>query len=163
MNGRRAMKFSSITIFAVLIFSPLSANAETLIHAEYTATYDRLRPNPYKGIYLNNKYDVTLTDKNTVEETNTRAAGKFSDSKTSSTKLGSGGWEVLADNKLKRTFDQPQSTLEMTIAVEGSTCKLDVQFKLKPGFKEFAFKKIMDGKIGFFTQPQVQSTSCSIK
>ena len=51
----------------------------------------------------------------------------------------------------------------MTVTVDGKACKLDVQFKLKPGFKEFAFIKIMDGKIGYFTQPVVQTTTCTIQ
>ena len=51
----------------------------------------------------------------------------------------------------------------MTVTVDGTTCKFDIQFKLKPGFKEFTFVKIMDGKIGYFTKPKVQTTTCTIK
>ena len=157
------MKSIPFSVLAFLAFTTWAAAADTSIHAEYTATYDRLRPAPYKGIHLKNAIDVTLSGANTVRETNTRAAGKFSDSKTGSGALGSGGWKVLEENKIQKTIDQPQSTTEMTIAVDGATCRFDIQFKLKPGFKEFAFIKITDGKVGYFTEPKVQTTTCDIK
>ena len=51
----------------------------------------------------------------------------------------------------------------MTVTVDGTTCKFDIELKFKPGFKEFAFIKIMNGKIGYFTKPKVQTTTCTIK
>lgn len=151
--------FAAVTLLSL---TTLAVADDTAIHAEYTADYDRLRPNPYKGIHLKNSVDLVLTGNNEVRETNKREAGKFADAKSGSNKLGS-SWTVQEGNRIQKIIDQPQSTTEMTVTVDGKTCKFDIQFKLKPGFKEFAFIKIMDGKIGYFTQPMVQTTACTIQ
>jgi len=154
-----AFAFAAVTLLSL---TTVALADDTSMHAEYTANYDRLRPNPYKDIHLKNSIDLVLTSNNEVREINKREAGKFADAKSGSNKLGS-TWTVLEGNKLQKIVDLPQSTTEMTVTVDGKTCKLDVQFKLKPGFKEFAFIKIMDGKIGYFTQPMVQTTACTIQ
>jgi len=156
------MKAFAFAVVTLLSLTTMARADDTSIHAEYTADYDRLRPNPYKGIHLKNSIDLVLTGNNEVREVNKREAGKFADAKSGSNKLGT-AWVVLEGNKLQKIIDQPQSSTEMTVAVDGKTCKLDVQFKLKSGFKEFAFIKIMDGKIGYFTQPMVQTTTCTIQ
>ena len=155
----KALAFAAVTL---LSFTTAVLADDTSIHAEYTANYDRLRPNPYKGIHLKNSIDLVLTSNNEVREVNKRETGKFADAKSGANKLGS-TWTVQEGNKLQKIVDQQQSTTEMTVTVDGKTCKLDVQFKLKPGFKEFAFIKVMDGKIGYFTQPMVQTTTCTIQ
>lgn len=156
------MKTFALAAVTLLSLTTLAFAEDTSIHAEYTANYDRLRPNPYKDIHLKNSIDLVLTGNNEVKEINKREAGKFGDAKSGSNKLGS-IWTVLEGNKIQKIVNLPQSTTEMTVTVDGKACKLDVQFKLKPGFKEFAFIKIMDGKIGYFTQPVVQTTTCTIQ
>jgi hypothetical protein len=151
--------FAAVTL---LTLTTLAFADDTSIHAEYTANYDRLRPNPYKDIHLKNSIDLILTGNNEVRESYKREAGKFSDAKSAANKLGS-NWTVQEGNKIQRIIDLPQNTTEMTVTVDGKACKFDIQFKLKPGFKEFTFIKIMDGKIGYFTQPMVQTTTCTIQ
>lgn len=159
--------FAVIAIAAVLS-APATAE-DTHIQATFTASYDRIRPDPYRGINLKNTLEVTLSGVNEVKEKNTREAGNVSDNQKDMKILGQkspdGGssWSVAGPNKLERVVDQPQSTVAMTIEVSDKTCKLDVQFKLKPGFKEYAFKQIRNGKMGYFTEPKVTSTTCSIK
>jgi hypothetical protein len=143
--------------------------ADTKIHAEFTADYDRIRPDPYRGIHLNNSLEVTLSGIGNVDEKNTRQTGPVSDNQAGLKILGQkssdGGssWRVAAPDRLERTVDQPQSVTTMTITVSGSACKFDVQFKLKPNFNEFMFKQVRNGQMGYFTEPKVASTSCSIK
>jgi hypothetical protein len=145
------------------------AMADTSIHAEFTADYDRIRPEPYPGIHLKNSLDVTLSGVGNVDEKNTREAGKMSDNQSGVKILGQkspdGGpsWRVAAPDRLERIINQPQSVTTMTIEVSGTSCKFDVQFKLKPGFDEFMFKQVRNGQMGYFTEPKVSSTSCSIK
>ena len=159
--------FAAIAIASV--FSTAALADDTHIQATFTATYDRIRPDPHPGINFKNTLEVTLSGVNEVKETNTRQAGNLSDNQKGMKILGQkspgGGssWSVAGPNKLERVIDQPQSTVAMTIEVSDKTCKLDVQFKLKPGFKEYAFKQIRNGKIGYFTEPKVTSTTCSIK
>lgn len=165
--------FAAIAVASALSASALPVPAladDTQIQAAYTATYDRIRPDPYRGINLKNTLEVTLSGVNEVQEKNTREAGNLSDNQKGMKVLGQkspdgGGssWRVIGPNKLERVADQPQSTITMTIEVSGKSCKLDVLFKLKPGFNEYMFKQIRDGKMGYFTEPKVTSTTCSIK
>ena len=157
------MKSVAVAALTLLSLTTLAAADDTSIHAEYTAVYDRLRPQPYKDIHLRNSVDLILSGTNEVREINKREARQFADSKDKSNTLGPGGWTVEGGNKLQKTIYAPQNTTEMTVTVDGTTCKFDIQFKLKPGFKEFTFVKIMDGKIGYFTKPKVQTTTCTIK
>ena len=40
----------------------------------------------------------------------------------------------ISEKQLQRTFDQPQSTLVLTITiVDDKSCKLDLKWTLKPG------------------------------
>jgi hypothetical protein len=152
---------------ACMLASPVMA--DTAIRAEFTADYDRIRPEPYPGIHLKNTLNVTLSGVSGVKESNTRQAGNNSDNQGGMKILGQkspdGGssWHVAGPNRLERVVDLPQSVTTMAIEVSGTACKLDVQFKLKPGFTEFMFKQIRNGKMGYFTEPKVSSTTCSIE
>lgn len=156
-------------IFIIPSIRAMAADTDTHIQATFTADYDRIRPDPYRGIHLKNTLEVTLSGVNEVKETNTREAGNLSDNQKGLKILGQkspdGGssWTVAGPNRLERVVDQPQSTVTMTIEVTDKSCKFDVQFKLKPGFKEYMFRQIRNGKMGYFTEPKVGSTTCSIK
>jgi hypothetical protein len=157
------------TTFAAACMLASPVMADTVIRAEFTADYDRIRPEPYPGIHLKNTLNVTLSGVSGVKESNTREAGNVSDSHSGMKILGQessdGGssWHVAGPSRLERVVNQPQSVTTMAIEVSGTTCKLDVQFKLKPGFTEYMFKQIRNGKMGFFTEPKVSSTTCAIQ
>src|SRR5882762_9178843 len=108
--------------------------ADVVIRAQFTANYDRIRPEPQPGIHLNNTLNVTLSGVNTVTESNTRQAGKLSDNQSGMKILGQkssdGGssWTVGGPKRLERVINHPQSVTSMTIEVSGTACKLDVQF-----------------------------------
>jgi hypothetical protein len=143
--------------------------ADTQIHAEYTLVYDRLRPDPFKDIHSRISFDVTLSGENTVSETVSRASGSLADQQKATRILGQGNsdgtviWTVLGPDKLQRVVEQPQNVSTMTIAVTGTNCTLEVENKLKPGFKEFKWRQMRNGQMGFFTQPKITETKCSIK
>ena len=143
--------------------------ADTHITATFTADYDRIRPDPYPGIHLKNTLEVTLSGVNEVKETNTRQAGNLSDNQKGLKILGQkspdGGsqWKVTGESRLERVVNGPQSIITQTIEVSGTSCKLDVKFELKPGFTEYVFKQIRNGQPGYFTEPKVSSTTCTIK
>lgn len=151
-----------------IVTSPAIA-ADTNITAEFSAVYDRIRPDPLTNINLKNTLEVTLSGTSEVKESNTRDAGTMADNQKAIKILGQkspgGGasWTVAGPNRLERTVDLPQSTTAMSIEVSGTTCKFDVEFKLKPEFTEYKFKQIRNGEMGFFTQPKIQSTKCTIK
>jgi hypothetical protein len=163
------LKLLSTVIAVAAIFPTSIMAADTKILATFTADYDRIRPDPYPGIHLKNTLEVTLSGLNEVKEKNTREAGNLSDNQKGLKILGQkspdGGssWTVAGPNRLERVVNHPQSTTTMTIEVSETSCKFNVQFKLKPGFNEYMFKQIRNGQMGYFTEPKVSSTTCSIK
>jgi Cu/Ag efflux protein CusF len=166
MQLKCAAAFAAVSSLTLL---SAPAQADTQIHAEYAAVYDRLRPDPLKEIHLRHSFDVTLSDDNNVSEVGTRAAGAMADQHSARTVLGqrnSDGpvnWTVLGPDKLQRVIEAPQSVMTMVITVTDKTCTLAVEHKLKPGFKEFKFRQIRNGEMGFFTQPNITETKCTIK
>ena len=78
------MKSVAVAALTLLSLTTLAAADDTSIHAEYTAVYDRLRPQPYKDIHLRNSVDLVLSGTNEVREINKREVGQFADSKDKS-------------------------------------------------------------------------------
>jgi hypothetical protein len=123
-----------------------------------------VRPEPQKNVRVTANFDVSLSQTGEVKESVTRAAGNVSDGFKTGTKLGNGQWDVISEKQLQRTFDQPQSTMVMTITtIDDKSCKLDLKWTLKSGFSEYKFRRITDGTMAFFTEPKVQSTTCTIQ
>ena len=85
--------------------------ADTHITVTFTADYDRIRPDPYPGIHLENTLEVTLSGVNEVRENNTRQAGNMSDKPKGMKILGQkspdGGsqWKVAGENRLERVIN----------------------------------------------------------
>jgi hypothetical protein len=149
---------------ACTIAGSAPAVAATKIKISYSFVYDRIRPDPQKNVRVTNTLDVALSETGAVKENVTRTAGTFSDGFKTGTKLGDGQWEVVSEKQLRRTFDQPQSTLVLTISVvDDKKCTLDMKWTLKPEFNEFKFRRITDGTTAFFTEPKVKSTTCAIQ
>jgi hypothetical protein len=160
------MRFLGVLAVAVLCTTVMNAPAAAAakIKISYTAVYDRIRPEPQKNVRMTANMDVALEEGGKVNEGVTRTAGSVSDRFKTGAKLGGGQWEVISEKQLRRTFDQPQSTLVLTITtIDDKSCKLDLSWTLKPGFNEYKFRRITDGTMAFFTEPKVKSTSCSIQ
>jgi hypothetical protein len=160
------MRFLITVLFAVVcaVVSAAPALAAATIKIEYSMVYDRIRPQPQKNVRVTAKFDVALAEDGEVKENITRAAGNVSDSFKKGVKLGGGQWDVISEKELQRTINQPQSTLVITITmVDDKSCTMDVKWTLKPGFNEFKFRRITDGSFAFFTEPKVQSKTCTIQ
>ena len=135
---------------------------------EYVANYNRLRPDPYKGIVLRQTIVATLTSDGRVEETTVRRAGQTADTRQTNRDLGAKppagiSWSVAGADRIVRTVETPQNIMIATVTVDGTTCKLDIKYSLKPGFKDYMFRRITDNSWAYFTEPMVQSTICSIR
>jgi hypothetical protein len=161
-----AMRFAAAIAFILVctIAGGVPADAATKIKISYSFVYDRIRPEPQKNVRVTSTLDVALSESGAVKEDVIRTAGRFSDGFKTGTKLGGGQWEVVSEKQLRRAFDQPQSTLVLTISVDDDKkCTLDMKWTLKPEFSEFKFRRITDGTTAFFTEPKVRSTTCSIQ
>ena len=51
-------------------------------------------------------------------------------------------------------LEGPQHVMTMTIAVTGKNCTLEVDYKLKPEFKEFKFKQLRNGQPASLPSPR---------
>lgn len=160
---------ATLPALTIALFVPSLVMADVEIHAEYTATYNRIRPDPYTGITLKHSVDVVLSGASDIKESATRQAGDKSDNRAITGVLGqratdgNTAWKVAGPDRLERIVDGPQSIMTMFLTTAGRSCKLDVMFELKGGYKEFMFKQIRNGKMGYFTQPKITSTTCTIK
>lgn len=139
-----------------------SAVAATKIRIDYSYSNQRIRPNP-QPIHVSNSFDITLNEGGGVNEEINRRGGKATDRFKAGTKLGHGQWNVVSANQLRRTINQPQSTLVVNVTTSGNSCNADIKWILKSGFTEYKFKQIHDQSWGFFTAPKLSSITCSIR
>jgi hypothetical protein len=139
-----------------------SAIAATKIKIGYSYSNERIRPNP-QPIHVSNSFDITLSEGGGVSEEINRRGGKATDRFKAGTKLGQGQWNVISANQLRRTINQPQSTLVVNVTTSGNSCNADIKWILKPGFTEYKFKQIRDQSWGFFTAPKLSSVTCTIQ
>ena len=161
-------------IFGLLVVLPLArpalADTRTVIDLTYDSVMDMARPDVHPGIKLHHVLQVTLSDVNKVEETRSRAAGSQSDKSEMRQVLGSSGdaesyavWHVVSKNQLVRIQHDPQSTRTMTVTLTSpTTCQLEVRDQLKPGFSEYAFMRISQHTLAYFSSYQITDTSCAI-
>jgi hypothetical protein len=133
------------------------------ISVSFTMVHDRIRPDPQSGISVTNRFEVNMAQSGNISEDRTRRAGKYGDAESKQAKLGGNQWQVVGENQLRRTLYAPQSTTTMTITTSGSSCKLDVQFVLKPGFNEFKYKRVDTGTFGFYSPSKLTGTTCTIR
>ena len=159
------MRFNGIIAFAIVgIVVGSTPAAAAKIKISYSWVYDQISPEPKKNVRVTTNLDVALEEGGKVKEDLTRTSGRASNGFKTGTKLGNGQWNVISEKQLQRTLDQPQSTLVLTITtIDDKSCKLDMKWALKPGFNEYKFRRITDGTTALFTEPKVQSTSCSIQ
>lgn len=156
------MKFWLLGLTLLLVVASDRPAFAAKINLSYTTVLDRIRPEPQKGIRLNAKFEINLAAGGAVSETIERKAGRSGDNFKRGMKLGD-GWQVVSENTLRRVINQPQSQVVITVTTNGPSCSVDVKWTLKPGFDEYKFRRTTDGTMAFFTQPQLQSSECSIK
>ena len=161
-------------IFGLLVVLPLarpaSADNRTVIDLTYDSMMDMARPEVHPGIKLHHVLQVTLSGANNVEETRSRSAGSQSDKSEMQQALGGSGdagsyavWHVVAKNQLVRTQNDPQSTRTMTVTLTSpTTCQLEVRDQLKAGFNEYAFMRISQRTLAYFSSYRVTDTTCAI-
>ena len=139
-----------------------SAMAATKIRIDYSYSNERIRPNP-QPVHVSNSFDITLNEGGGVSEEINRRGGKATDRFKAGTRLGQGQWNVISANQLRRTINQPQSTLVVNVTTSGNSCNADIKWILKPGFTEYKFKQIRDQSWAFFTAPKISSITCNIQ
>lgn len=162
----------SLGVVALMLFAgPALAEGQTTIDLTYDSTMDMVRPEVHPGIQVHHNLQVILSSGNKVAENRDRNTGRYSDKNQMQHVLGSSGdagsyavWHVVSKDRLVRIQHDPQSTRTMTVTLTSpTTCRLDVSDQLKPGYNEYAFLRISQHSLGYFSSYQVTNTSCSIR
>jgi hypothetical protein len=163
------------SLFAFLLFtSPhvaLAQNRDTVIQLSLDTAMDMVQPEQMSNLAGHDDITLALHSDGSITEQQTSAAhqrGKGSTQRNidSSGRLGgsmASSWHVKSSNVLERFRNFQQNTRTWRVTVAGSSCRLDVIDKLKPGFGTYSFPRTRDGTIAYFTNYRVTGTSCSIR
>jgi hypothetical protein len=113
------------------------------------------------------EFTLTLSGKGAIHEEwsghNTRNLQKSNaQDYTLGSSAGSVTWHVLGSNKLQKTINFRQHTQTLTIATIGKECRLDVTFRLKPGFSDMLTPRADTGEWAHFSLPKTLEASCTI-
>lgn len=145
----------------------LSAFADTAdaaaIKLSYTYVGDRIRPEAKKNVKVTSRLEVPLTDDKAAKDELARTVAKIAAAHKAGGKFGDGHWNAISATELRRTFDQPQSTVTMTITMKDKACAFAVQWALKPGFTDYRLTNPADGTTAFFAEPKLQATTCRVQ
>jgi len=174
MSGERFAALGGAAILGLFVVlrlaGPALADGQTVIDLTYDSLMDMVRPEVHPGIRVHHTLQVTLSEHNKIDENSSRAAAGHSDSKATEHVLGSSGdagsyavWRVAAKDQLVRIERDPQSTRTMTVTLTSPTsCRLEVRDELKPGFSEYAFSRISQHSLAYFSNYRVVDASCAI-
>lgn len=148
----------------LLLLSPTAFAQERAveIEASYTVTVDRLSPNPQAGIITRQNLRLHLSGRNRVEEVWQRRSGFASREQAATERLGRGRWRILPGNRIVEVIDAPQNVTVVTITASGNACRIDVDYRLKPGFSEYVFRRVTNRRFAFFDKPRVIASECHI-
>lgn len=169
-SGKRRLSVVIGLLVVLPLARPASADSRTVIDLTYDAVMDMARPAVHPGIRLHHVLQVTLSGMNNVEETRSRSVGSQSDKSDMRQALGGSGdagsdavWHVVSKSQLVRIQHDRQSTRTMTVTLTSpTTCQLQVRDQLKPGFSEYAFMRVSQHSLAYFSSYEVTETSCAI-
>lgn len=142
----------------------------TTIDLTYDSVMDMVRPEVPLGIHVHRKLQVTLAEGNQASETRERQVKGASDQNAMRHVLGATNdegncavWHVVGKEQLMRVQRDPQSTRTMIVTLTSpTTCSLEVKDELRPGCSEYAFMRVSQQTLGYFSSYQVTNTSCAI-
>jgi hypothetical protein len=163
--GRRIMKL----VCSVVILLPAVAFAETgdvHISVKYKTHAVRLRPKPVEGDGAGN-IKIVLHTNGTVEDV-VEGEGKnpkkweLKTRRLGNQKTGA-QYHVIDRNTIERTFDNKSFTYAVKITVDGTSCKADVSYALKPGQKEFITYSPELGVTAYYSQIKSFDIDCKIE
>jgi hypothetical protein len=75
---------------------------------------------------------------------------------------GAVSWRVLDPNRLQKTIQFRQHTQKFTIEINNKECRLNVEFRLKPGFSDMFTPRADNGEWTHFSLPKTRESSCTI-
>lgn len=168
MSALKALR-PALILAGAAIAVPAAAG-QTTIDLTYEFVMDMVRPEVHPHIKVHHNFQVVLSEGNQVSETHDRSANGLADKFAHQGALGGGDaqayepvWHVVSANELVRTQNEAQSTRTITVTLTSpTTCSVDVKVELKPGFSEYAFPRIGQHALGYFTGYRIVGSSCTI-
>jgi hypothetical protein len=162
--------------------------ASTVITGEIIESHDRLSDADgtsgaiTSGMEWSHKFTIALSGRNHVAEkwTNIRVSSgnarmrlrrspvspsnEQENNATIGAKSSAAVWHVLGPNKLQRLFAGQHFLMVMNIEIGGDkTCHLEARYLRQEGFTSVVLGDASKGEATFYSLPQVQSVSCSIR
>jgi hypothetical protein len=147
-------------LFALAVFLPTAAFAETQINVGIGFAGYRVSPSPgpvqsHLDLVFSLKDDGTL-----VQEYH--ESGPWARHISSDSKLGQ-GVRVVDANNLVRKIDFKDRVNTVTINVSGKTCHATMTNTLKPGFSAFEARSTHLGITALYRDWRMTSSTCSIR
>jgi hypothetical protein len=161
-----------LAVFAAALCTPsgLAADAQeatgrtTVIHGHFSEEHYRIEGNG-TPIVWDWDFTLQLSGKNTVhEEWQGHNQKNLQRSANREGALGEGAvsWRVLGPNRLEKTVQFRQHTRKLTIEINNKECRLNVEFRLKPGFSDMLMPRADNGEWTHFSLPKTRESSCTI-
>ncbi len=169
MSARKTLR-PLLLVLASAAFAAPAAAGQTTIDLTFESVMDMVRPEVHPGIKVHHNLQVILSEGNQVSETHNRNVNGQVDKFAHEAALGGGDaqsyepvWHVVGAGELVRTQNEVQSTRTITVTLTSpTTCSVDVKVELKPGFTEYAFPRIGQRALGYFTGYQIVGATCAI-
>jgi hypothetical protein len=159
----------SLLALLIILTTPTAyaASEDTHIAIKYQIRSTRVRPTPSQGVTTVN-IKIVLHANGTIEDVVGVEGDKPKQWELKSRKLGhhatGAEYRVIDSNTIVRTFADPKTHVyTVKIAVNGSSCKADVTFKLKPQQKEFAVYSTKLGTAAYYSQLEPFDIECKIE
>lgn len=161
----------ALLLLAAICAAPGTASAaegQVTITGVYVNILDRIAPRPRSGIESRHEFTIVLSNGKQVTENWNRQSGRTVRRSSSVKILGEtgesgGAWRVVSGDKLQRSFDYPQNITLLTVSVSGQSCQLSTEYRLKPGFADYTFRRSRSREWANYDKPRTISTSCVIQ
>jgi len=173
MRGRGWAQFRALAMAGAGFALPLATPAAAQVRAEFAISllYSEISPRNLPNTPATQRYTVRLSGANQVSEERNVKAGRFSHDQQQLRVLGQtgndggakGAWRVAGPNRLQRTRDLPQSIEIITLQVQGQSCTVSLETRLKPGFQDYKYIALSTKKYHTYSKPVVTGTTCTIK
>lgn len=156
-----------VALLITAFFSPVhAAPGDTAISIKYKVHTTRIRPQPAQGDGAGN-LKIVLHANGEVDDVVEGEGKNPKQWQLKKRKLGahkSGAqYRVIDRNTILRTFADKTHIYEVRIAVDGTSCKAEVKYTLKPGHKEFEMYSPQLGTRAYYRDLTPFDVQCRIE
>jgi hypothetical protein len=180
ISNKVAMAACAAALVACIVSVAVEAQTspkDTIIRLRYVTVEDRLRPDPKSGLNVERTIVLWLSVGGEITESYGRTSGRWRANSDMAGRLGGKEiagpswnpafgrvrWHVINANTVVRVRELEQSIQTITVRINGSTCEMMFDDRLKPGFAEVKNMRINGSGVAYFSLARASETSCSIE